>query len=274
VGKTTSVFNLAVALGRLGRRVLMIDLDSLAAVTRACGVLGAGDLALPAVLAGHHPLASIVVETVFAHVWIAPSSPSLVALEYSPDACDSRRRDDGGLTVMCLAREIPALQDEFDYCLLDCPSGHLFMEQVALMAADEVIIPTGASVIDLYGAAPTLQLVALAQQARGDGRPSLLGFLPNEVEKSGVPQGMGQALERYGLPSFTPIRNSALLRSLPGSPRLEDRSIVIARPGNPAALTYMKVAGEIDTGIPVMTSANAAPDGLEARQASAVEAEA
>lgn len=251
VGKTTTLFNLSVALAELGRRVLNVDLDSLVALTRWCGQLQPGAPSLVEALCGRLPLAAIVSATAFEGLWIAPSSPGIVAVERSDALAPGRQRADGGLRVDSLAEELAAVAGEFDYALLDCPSGHLFMEQLALMAADEVIIPTGPSVLDLYGAAPTLQLVALTQQRRGDGRPTLLGFLPNEIERAGVPEAMRQALDQYGLPCFSPIRQSTLLRTLPGRPEVRERSILHVRAANPAAQSFRTLAREIDTGIAV-----------------------
>ena len=252
VGKTTALFNLGVALGQMGRRVLIVDLDSLAAATRWSGQLRAGVLSLVQALEGQAPLASVVCPTAFTGLWIAPSSPGIVSVERSANLAPQRRRADGGLRVDSLAEELAGVAGHFDYGLLDCPSGHLFMEQMALIAADEVIIPTGPSVIDLYGAAPTLQLVSLAQSLRADGRPTLLGFLPNEIERAGLPEAMQHALDQYGLPCFSPIRHSTLLRTLPGRTALLERSILQVRPNNPAAQSYLNVAREIDTGIEVV----------------------
>jgi chromosome partitioning protein len=259
VGKTTTLFNLGVALGERGRRVLIVDLDSLAAVTRWCGQLRAGALSLGHALSGQTTLASVIVPTAFTGLWIAPGSPGLVSIEDSPNLPAARRRADGGLRVDCLAAELGSVAGLFDYVLLDCPSGHLFMEQLALVAADEVIIPTGPSVIDLYGAAPTLQLVGLAQSRRSDGRPSLLGFLPNEIDRAGVPEAMQQALAQYGLPCFSPIRHSALLRTLPGRADVRERSIQHVRGANPAAQSFQTVAREIDAGMAVVREPAALP---------------
>jgi cellulose biosynthesis protein BcsQ len=63
--------------------------------------------------------------------------------------------------------------------LLDCPGGHPCIEHLVLLACDEIIIPTGLSVYDLYTATPAMHLVLMAREARGDGEPEFLGLLPN-----------------------------------------------------------------------------------------------
>jgi hypothetical protein len=123
------------------------------------------------------------------------------------------------------------------------------MDRLALMAADEVIVPTGLSVTDLFVAAPTLELVQRAQMFRHTGRPSLLGFLPNEAGPEGLPVKMQATLAAYDLPCFSPIRASAALKTLAGKPDVAQRLVVLARPGNPAARSYQQVAAEIDLGM-------------------------
>ena len=249
VGKTTSVVNLAAALALLERRVLIVDLDSLAAASRTLGLLRPPEESLAAAFVGTKTLAQVIQPTALNHLWLAPSAPDLVAIESFTGVSAEQADENGPLSTLSLAQALQTVDGSFDYVLLDCPGGQLFMEKLALLAADEVIVPTGLSVTDLYGAAPTLELIQLAQSARGDGRPSLLGFLPNEASKGGIPPKFKEALDCYGLPCFTPVRYSSLLATLPGLPRIEQRVIVHYRPSNPAALSYLQVAREIEDGI-------------------------
>jgi cellulose biosynthesis protein BcsQ len=161
-----------------------------------------------------------------------------------------RTAETGTLSQQALAIELARLEGgAFDYVLLDCPGGQPFMEKQALLAADEVIVLTGLSVIDLYATAPTLDLIQRTQRVRGDGRPSLLGFLPNEAGKGGIPAKLQARLDVYDLPCFTPVRGSALLKTINSVASVERRFIVLARPENPAAQSYCQIAREIELGI-------------------------
>ena len=243
-GKTTSCVNVSVALAQMGRRVLIVDLDSNACASRTFDRVGRIDNSIAAALLGEKTLAEVIQPAGPQGVWVAPGAPDLSAIEKMKGIEDSRRVDETGhLSEIALLFEIDKLGEAtFDYVLLDCPGGHPYVERMALLACAEVIVPTGLSVYDLYAATPTLQLILTARQVRGDGLPAFLGFLPNGASKSGVPQKMQATLDQFSLPCFSPVRQSALLRSIAGMPQVEQRIIVLARPDNPAAVSYRQVA--------------------------------
>ncbi len=250
-GKTTACVNLSVALAALGRRVLVIDLDSNACASQTFGVVVGLEHSVAAALLGLQPLLALIRPSGAEGVWLAPGAPDLHTVEQVDGVQDPRRADEAGrLAPTALALELHQLApDAFDYVLLDCPGGHPFMEHLALLACDEIIVPTGLSLYDLYAATPTLQLVVHARHARGNGRPEFLGFLPNGAGKVGVPRKLRGKLDEHRLPSFTPIRHSGLLRTLPGRPNVNERLVVLARPDSAVAASFRQVAAEIDLGI-------------------------
>jgi cellulose biosynthesis protein BcsQ len=252
-GKTTACVNVAGALAAMGRRVLIVDLDSNACASRTFGCIAGGADSVVAALCGMSSLLGVVQALPVANVWLAPGSTELRALHIAGVAADPARLDNAGaLRADALAAELASLDDALlDYILIDCPGGNPYMDQAALLAADEVIVPTGLSVYDLYAATPTLNLIALAQQARADGRPAFKGFLPNGASKSGIPPAMQEKLDTYHAPYFTPVRHSATLKTIAGMADVTQRLIVLARPDNVAAQSYRQVALEIDLGIAV-----------------------
>jgi chromosome partitioning protein len=249
-GKTTSCVNLAVTLAGIGRRVLIIDLDSNACASRTFEVVAAFENSVAAALAGEHPLAEIIRPTGLERVWLAPGTTNLSLIE-KMDIQDSTRADgQGRLEDIALALELEQLKAEaFDYVFVDCPGGNLFMARLALLASTEVIVPTGLSIYDLYAGTPTLQLILMAQEIRGGDAPAFLGFLPNGAGKSGLPRKIGKELEAYAMPWFTPVRNSALMKSIASAPKVPLRIMVSAHPGHPVTASYLQVAREIEMGI-------------------------
>src|SRR5206468_4131262 len=121
-------------------------------------------------LLGLRPLAKIIINTVVANVWLAPGASDLHMLEDADGIPDASRLDASGrLSPIALKLELARLgPTQFDYALLDCAGGHPFIAHLALLACDEVIIPTGLSVYDLYAATPAMQLILMAREARGD----------------------------------------------------------------------------------------------------------
>lgn len=248
-GKTTSCVNLAAALAGMGRRVLIVDLDSNACASLTFNAVAELEDSVAAALLGQRPLASLIQPTGVDGVWLVPGATNLSTVE-SMDIADATRIDaDGHLSDIALALELERLDDgRFDYVFVDCPGGNMFVGRLALMACTEVIVPTAPAVYDLYAATPTLQLVLMAQEVR-DGLPLFLGFLPNEVSKAGVPANVQTQLDQYDMPCFSPIRNSALLKSITGRPTVAQRVVVLARPDMPVAESYRQVAREIELGI-------------------------
>jgi chromosome partitioning protein len=250
-GKTTSCLNIGGALAATGRRVLIVDLDSNACASRTFDCIVGGGQSVAAALRGDASLVGVIRYSPMPNLWLAPGGTELRVLHVPGVVTDPDRLDEAGvLRADVLALELAQLGDDaFDYILLDCPGGNPYMDQVALLACDEVIVPTGLSVYDLYGATPSLQFIALARQAQGNGRPRFLGFLPSGAGKAGVPPRLQEKLDSYNAPCFTPVRQSATLKTIAGMPEVSQRLIVLARPDNPAAQSYLQVAREIEMGI-------------------------
>ena len=255
VGKSSLCINIAAALiSQFQRRVLLVDLDGLSSLTQTLAPEGVpfGET-VAAALIGLTPIEALARETPYANLHIVPSSVQMKILEdmdlsETPSAaerCDSA----GRLLDTALASELAGLPSgAYDYVLIDCPGGVRFIEQMALLACDEVVIPTGLSVLDFYGLTPTLELVADAQAVR-DGKPTVLGFLLNGASSKGIPPEMNQFLQGYSLPLFSPVRASQTMKSAPGRPKLEKRLVVVSQPQSTVALSIVQVAREIEMGI-------------------------
>src|SRR5579859_4888255 len=214
VGKSTACVNLAAVLAERGYRILILDLDANACASQIFGAVGGPENSIAAALLGEHPLPSLIRAAGIEGIWLIPGTSLLSAIDEMLVVQPERIGENGRLSDETLALELNQLApDAFDFVFIDCPGGQVFMEQLALLASDEVIVPTGLSVFDLLGATPTLQLLAMAQEIRS-GRPEFLGFLPMGATSDGVPHYFQAELDQYRLPCFTPIRHSALVRSI------------------------------------------------------------
>lgn len=247
-GKTTTCVNIAGALAALGRRVLICDLDGNACASRTFGVIAGLEASLAAALLGRVPLTQLLQPTPWPTLWLAPGAPDLHVIEAAGEQAAPDRQDAAGrLGAHALRAALSELAPAaFDYVLLDCPGGHPFMERLALLASDGVVVPTGLAVYDLFAATPTLQVVLEARQARGDDRPAFLGFLPNGAGKRGVPPALQARLDRYDLPCLPPIRHSATLKTMAGRPSVPQRLLIFARPHHPAAQSLRAAAEALE----------------------------
>jgi flagellar biosynthesis protein FlhG len=161
VGTSNLALNLAVALGELGQRVVLVDADlGLANLDLLCGLSPAHDLG--AVLAGDGPLADAVVDGP-AGVRILPGAHAMRTLPEVLGAGPAR-----------LAAELVGLEAGADLLIVDAGSGLGPGIATLAAAADEVVIvttPEPTSVADAHAAIgrlkrlPGVRLRAAVNQA-------------------------------------------------------------------------------------------------------------
>ncbi len=134
VGKTTTTFNLGVALRRLDRRVLLIDLDPQAALSTSAGISVAHLTAsiYQALLDDKLDPVSLIHSTQ-SGVDVIPATIDLAAAEI--ELVNMTLRE------LVLKDVIAKLRPRYDHILIDCPPSLGLLTVNALSAADQVIIP-------------------------------------------------------------------------------------------------------------------------------------
>ena len=142
VGTSNLVLNLAIALGELGQRVVLVDADlGLANIDLLCGLTPAGDLG--DVLAGDGSLADAIVAGP-GDIQIIPGAHGMRTLLEALDDAPAR-----------LAAELAELESEADFLLVDAGSGLGPGIATLAAAADQVAIvttPEPTSVADAHAA--------------------------------------------------------------------------------------------------------------------------
>lgn len=156
VGKTTTTINLSAALGRMGRRVLIIDTDPQGNATSGCGVDKHGlEATLYDVFNGVFNLSSVIVGTSQNGVWVAPSNPDLVGIEVELSGVPGREQ--------ILKTQIDRLTSQFDYIILDCPPSLGIITVNSLVAADSVLVPLQCEYYALEGISSLLNTIEIAR---------------------------------------------------------------------------------------------------------------
>ena len=151
VGKTTTAVNLGVALGKLGKRVLLVDADPQGSLTRSCRIIDPDglDITLSELMAYEMTGADkdFVLKNDairrFENVYLIPSNISLSGTETALFNCMSRES--------VLKRTIEPLRQSFDVILIDCMPSLGMMTINSLVAADSVIIPCEPSYLSVKG---------------------------------------------------------------------------------------------------------------------------
>src|SRR5262245_11928352 len=166
VGKTTTVVSLSGPLPRLGKNVLVVDLDSQASASLSLGVVR-GDLApsIHDVLFKSLPAAKAIRPTFTANVELITASADLLYADVDMAAFRNREAR--------LREALAPVAAGYDWVLLDCPPAFNTMAQNALIACDRFIVPAIPHFLAFDGIAPLLE--AAGRLCQRYGRPT--GFL-------------------------------------------------------------------------------------------------
>ena len=127
VGKTTATASLAVALARMGKRVVCIDADiSLRNLDAALGVEGRITHDLVDVVEGRARMEHALVKDL--------RLPNLMLLPAS------KERDQNAVNEYHMIKICNELKSDFDFILIDCPAGIESGFQTAITPADQIIV--------------------------------------------------------------------------------------------------------------------------------------
>jgi chromosome partitioning protein len=156
VGKSTTAVNLAAALGDLGERVLMVDLDPQGNATSGFGLdRNQREFCIYDSLLGDTPIESIIEPTQVENVFVAPATIQLAGAEIELVSAMSR---EGRLRAVLQ----PVLGD-FDFVIIDCPPSLGLLTVNALTVADGLIVPVQCEYYALEGLSKLLDSVRLVK---------------------------------------------------------------------------------------------------------------
>ena len=158
VGKTTSSVNLAAALGTLGQRVLILDMDPQGNASSGLGVKRYDNQEnnIYHVLIGEKTLHDVAQKTEEENLWIAPANPDLVGAEI--ELVDMSHRE------YRLKEAIKTISSHFDFVIIDCPPSLGLLTVNSLTAADTFLVPLQCEYYALEGLSQLLNTASLIKK--------------------------------------------------------------------------------------------------------------
>ena len=228
VGKTTSVSSLGVALARMGKRVLLVDLDAQGNLTDTL-TQTPGDRSIYDSL---RTLETLPVVNIREGLDLCPSSIDLVSMDL--ELADKKERE------YRLSRLLRGL--DYDVILLDCPPSLGLLTINALTASTKVIIPLTPEALPAKGLGTLLDIIERTRETLNPGL-SLGGILITRYNRRKINRLVEETLrETFGDSVFkTKIRENVDISESP----LQCKDIYSYSPDSIGAKDYESLALEV-----------------------------
>jgi len=233
VGKTTTCTNLGAALGTLGKKTLIIDMDPQANTSSGLRFVDP-DVTIYQVLQGKVPVENAIKKTEEENLYLIPSDKSLVGGEVE------FREIEGW---QYLLRNVVDQINDFDYILIDTPPSLGTLTVMSLVAADSVLIPVQCEYYALEGLTQLMKTVVLVKNSYNPNL-KIEGLLLTMFDRRlNLSKQIEEEVRRhFGRKVFnTVIHRSIKLAEAPSF----GLSIVKYAPDSLGALNYLDLAKEI-----------------------------
>jgi chromosome partitioning protein len=147
VGKTTSAINIGAGLNRLGKKILLIDLDPQANLTQSLGLINQ-ERNIYGALRGEYKLQPI---EILKGLDVIPSTLDLSGAEVELSSEPGRE--------YILKELIQPLRASYDFIIIDSPPSLGLLTINSFTASDEVLIPLQAQYLALQGLAKLVEVI-------------------------------------------------------------------------------------------------------------------
>lgn len=229
--KTTTVVSLAAALGELGSRVLVIDMDPQGSATSWLGVA----------LGDRHTLESYLDKADLSRIARPTTAHGVDLIASSPYLVAAGRKEEIALSLGVMAA-LERLPMAWDYVLVDCPPSQVPLSVAPLAVCPDVIIPVEARIMALTGVVSLLGTMDAVRE-RLNPNLSVHAILACRVDQSRHAQEVVEHLRAH-YPSEvldTIIRDDISLAEAPSF----QVPIMRYAPDSPGAEDYRAAAQEL-----------------------------
>lgn len=189
VGKTTTCVNVSAYLAKMGKKVLLIDLDPQGNATSAVGLDKTDDIkSIYNVIIGENYIEEVIRKTSIDGLDILPSEINLAGAEIELVSMDNRER--------VIKNILNRVKSSYDFINIDCPPSLGLITVNALTACDSVLIPIQCHFFALEGLTQLMNTIKLVKKhlnpqidvegvvlTMKDNRSNLVGQVSDEIRK-------------------------------------------------------------------------------------------
>ncbi len=156
VGKTTTAINLSASLAKLGKQVLIIDMDPQGNTTSGFGVdkeqtaQSVYDLLL-----GECEITDAIIPNVFERLSLLPSNIDLAAAEIELIGIEEKE--------FILKKALDQVKDNYDFIMIDCPPSLNLLTINSMCAGDTVLVPIQCEYYALEGLTQLMHTIQLVK---------------------------------------------------------------------------------------------------------------
>lgn len=169
VGKTTTAVNLAAALAKQNKKVLLVDMDPQGNATSGLGVDKNNlENSVYEMLLGEAGLKQCLIKDVYPRLSLLPATIDLAAAEL--ELADVDRKE------LLLRDHLANVKDKYDFILVDCPPSLNILTINAMCAADSAIVPIQCEYYALEGLSQLLHTIDLVTE-RMNSKLSIEGIV-------------------------------------------------------------------------------------------------
>lgn len=236
VGKTTTSVNVSACLANMGKKVLLVDLDSQGNASSGIGVnKDELEYCIYNVLIEAYDIEKIIQHTMLERLDIAPATIQLAGAEVDMVPIVSRE------TI--LKQSLQSIRDTYDFIVIDCPPSLGLLTLNALTAADSVLIPIQCEFYALEGVSQLIKTIQIVQQT---SNPSLEieGVLLTMFDgRTNLSIQVAEEVKRF-------FKHHVYTTIIPRNVRLSEapsygEPIIIYDPKSKGAEVYMNLAKEV-----------------------------
>ena len=233
VGKTTSTINIGAGLVKLGKRVLLIDLDPQANLSQSLGI-HEPPATIYGAIQGKHPLQPIPVHK---RLDVIPSTLDLSGAERELIEQDVKGRE------YILRELLDTVKGSYDYVMIDSPPSLGLLTVNALTSADEILIPLQAQYLALQGLTKLLEIVDKIQKGLNKGLRIGGVFITQYDSRKILNRNVAETIESHFKETVfkTRIRDNVALAEAP----TQGQDIFRYNPTSYGALDYLALCKEI-----------------------------